>query len=442
MPILTLEKSSQTLLLTCALTLGGCMGWESPAENSDSIEYDPQVEIVLEPGEVLSPRPTIEDDDVPDTKLWINERDCKPETISWTMRQEPFNIIERPSEPAQLTASEFLAGSPPLGSNIGQIIAMFPNPKHQAGLAAEGAFQTELFFANLGDDVQISTYHWAPTSLGKLGEIGYTVLVDYRPVETTYTLWSHDRNEILEEVVDTGWTFRRRSNIHIVDLKIGPDAFDKPGAYDVTVILSHHVDHEVQKMATWRYTVLYGGYSLKQELCVREALGEPITEFEREIGRNTRWLIGAFERDSGSTRYAMTHPDGGVWIDWTLFRLWVNRPRIVALVPLVDSKPAAEPIFAWSGGNEGTGQNDITEVLEKVDDRGSIWLDIDGRDKKDVMMIAIPDPFSPIRNLDGEVFYEVGHHDNRHSNIISVSSFRDDSDRCDPQDGPCIEWRY
>jgi hypothetical protein len=358
------------------------------------------------------------------------------------MRQQPFNIIERPSEPAQLTASEFLAGSPPLGSNIGQIIAMFPNPKHQAGLAAEGAFQTELFFANLGDDVQISTYHWAPTSLGKLGEIGYTVLVDYRPVETTYTLWSHDRNEILEEVVDTGWTFRRRSNIHIVDLKIGPDAFDKPGAYDVTVILSHHVDHEVQKMATWRYTVLYGGYTLKQELCVREALGEPITEFEREIGRNTRWLIGAFERDSGSTRYAMTHPDGGVWIDWTLFRLWVNRPRIVALVPLVDSKPAAEPIFTWSGGNEGIGQNDITEVLEKVDDRGSIWLDIDGRDKKDVMMIAIPDPFSPIRNLDGEVFYEVGHHDNRHSNIISVSSFRDDSDRCDPQDGPCIEWGY
>lgn len=82
---------------------------------------------------------------------------------------------------------------------------------------------------------------------------------------------------------------------------------------------------------------------------------------------------------------AMTHPDGGVWVNWSLFRFWVNKPRIVALVPLVDSRPAADPVYTWSGGNEGIGHDSI---------------------------------------------------------ILSISSFRDDSDRCDPQEGPCIEWGY
>jgi hypothetical protein len=133
-------------------------------------------------------------------------------------------------------------------------------------------------------------------------------------------------------------------------------------------------------------------------------------------------------------RYALSHPDGGVWIDWTLFRFWFERRQMLAIVPLVDSKPVAEPIFTWSGGDDG-----VNETLETVDDRGSFWVDLEGREKKDVMVAVFPDPFMPSRNLGGDIFYGVGVPDSRHSNMISVSSFRDDSDRCDPQDGPCID---
>jgi hypothetical protein len=429
------------LIGVCLLVFIGCVDSDTIVQIPEPIAYNPQTDFTFDPGELVVPRP-VRDEGLPDPKLWATERECRPETISWTMKQGQFEIVERLSERAHMTASEFLGGGPPLASNIYELSLVLPHPKHQAGLTTDGTFQTHILYANPGDDVEISTYHWAPTSFGKLGELGYTVLVNYRPTSTTHTLWDHGRDEILEEVEDSGWSFTRRSNINIVDLKIGANSFAKPGAYDVTVLITHHVDHKVYNGRTDRFTVLYGGYTLKEEICVREALEEPATDFEREMGRNTKWLIGAFERDSGSTRYAMTHPDGGVWVDWSLFRFWVNKPRIVALVPLVDSRPAADPVYTWSGGNEGIGNDSITEILEKVDDRGSFWLDIDGRDKNDVMMMAIPDPFLPRRNLDGEVFYDVGLHRHRHSNILSVSSFRDDSDRCDPQEGPCIEWGY
>lgn len=426
---------------TSFLTLIGCVDSDDAFQIAEPVEYNPQTEVVLDPGRALRPRPQVAED-VPDTKLWVRERECKPETISWNMKQGPFEIVERLSERAHMTASEFLGSGPAITSNIYEASLILPHPKHQAGLASEATFQTFILYANPGDDVEISTYHWAPTSFGKLGELSYTVLVNFRPTSTTHTLWSHERDEVLEEVQDSGWTFTRRSNIHIVDLKVAASNFDRPGAYDVTVLLTHHVDHKIYHFRTDRFTVLYGGYSLKKEVCVREALEEPITDFEREMGRNTQWLIGAFERDSGSTRYAMTQPDGGVWVDWSLFRLWIDKPRIVALIHLVDARPAATPIYTWSGGDRGLGNNSITEILEMVDDRGSFWIDIDGREKKDVMMVAVTDPFLPRRNLDGDVFRENGAYGNRHSNILSISSFRDDSDRCNAQDGPCIEWGY
>ncbi len=427
------------LSLVCLSSLG-CVESENAIRILGPIENNSVTETVIDSGKALRPRPAVVEE-VPDIKLWVEERECKPETISWTMKQGAFEIVERPSERARMTASEFIGGVS-LGPSIKQVVAMVPHPKHQAGLAVDGVFQTQLFYANVGDDVELSTYHWASSSLGKLGELSYTVLVNYRAVKTTYTMWDEKRDAILEEVEDTGWAFKRRSNVHIVDLKIDSAAFNEPGAYDVTVAITHHVGHQAQRMSTRRFTVLYGGYSLKEDVCVRKALEEPITDFEREMGRNTQWLIGAFERDSGSTRYAMTHPDGGVWVDWSLFRLWIDKPRIVALIPLVDARPAAEPIYTWSGGDKGVGNNSITEILEMVDDRGSFWVDIEGREKKDVMMMAIPDPFLPRRNLDGDVFYENGAYGNRHSNILSISSFRDDSDRCDAQEGPCIEWGY
>ncbi|QED27924.1 hypothetical protein FRD01_11890 [Microvenator marinus] len=421
----------------------GCVDSESVIQIPEPIEYHSQnADTYFKPGKSLRPPPTTNAEDFPDTKLWITERECSPETISWNMKQGPFEIVERPSDRAHMTASEFIASGPAITSSIYQVSMIVPHPKHQAGLGSDGQFQSHILYSNHGDDVEISTYHWAPTSFGKLGELGYTVLVNFRPTSTTHRLWDDSRSEILKEVQDSGWTFSRRANVHIVDLNIGADNFDEPGAYDVTVFMNYHVDHRVNNQHVSRFTVLYGGYSLKKEVCVREALEEPITDFEREMGRNTQWLIGAFERDSGSTRYATTHPDGGVWVDWSLFRLWIDKPRIVALIPLVDARPAAEPIYTWSGGDKGVGNNSITEILEMVDDRGSFWVDIEGREKKDVMMMAIPDPFLPRRNLDGDVFYENGAYGNRHSNILSISSFRDDSDRCDAQEGPCIEWGY
>jgi len=434
-----IREHYRLVLLVCLSSLG-CVEPESAIRILEPIEYNSVTEIVIDSGKALRPRPAFAED-APDIKLWVEERECKPETISWTMKQGPFEIVERPSERARMTASEFIGGVS-LGASIKQVVAMVPHPKHQAGLAVDGVFQTQLFYANVGDDIELSTYHWASSSLGKLGELSYTVLVNYRAVKTTYTMWDDKRDAILEEVDDSGWAFKRRSNVHIVDLKIDSAAFNEPGAYDVTVAITHHVGHQAQRMSTRRFTVLYGGYSLKEEVCVQEALEEPITDFEREMGRNTQWLIGAFERDSSSTRYALTQPDGGVWVDWSLFRLWIDKPRIVALIPLVDARPAAEPIYTWSGGDKGLGNNSITEILEMVDGRGSFWVEIEGREKKDVMIMAIPDPFLPRRNLDGDVFYENGAYGNRHSNILSISSFRDDSDRCDAQDGPCIEWGY
>jgi hypothetical protein len=424
----------QCLALTLLISLAGCGDSENPIQIPGPVDYDPYVEIV-DSETALKPRFKT-DDDIPDTKLWVTERDCQPETITWTMKQGPFEIVERLSERAHMTAAEFMGDAPPLNSSIAQVTLAYPHPKHQAGLASDGVFQTELFFANMGDDVEISTYHWARRFNGKLGDLGYTVLVNYQAVDSTYRLWDHGRREILAEVQDSGWTFRRRSNIHIVDLKIPASAFKEPGAYTITVLITHQVDHWVHTFDTRRYTVLYGDYTMKQSVCVRSPLAEPVSEFERIMGRNTMRQIGAFERDSLGMRYALSHPDGGVWIDWTLFRYWFERRQMLAIVPLVDSRPATEPIFTWSGGDDG-----VNETLETVDDRGSFWVDLEGREKKDVMVAVFPDPFMPSRNLDGDIFYGVGMPESMHSYMISVSSFRDDSDRCDPQDGPCIDWR-
>lgn len=433
-----LSKMILTLLGVVSLvSLSGCEDTENPVQIPDPVDYNPYVDIIVDSDRVLRPR-VASDNEIPDTKLWVTERDCKPETISWAMKQGRFEMVERPSEPAEWTASQFLAKAPPLSANLGQITSMIPNPKHQAGMAADGVFQTEVFFAEVGDDVEISTYHWAPTRFGKLGELGYTVMVNYQPTPVTYTLWDHDRQNVLDEVDDLGFGFERRSNLHIVDVRIPSEAFiEGAGAYHLTVLLTYQIDHRRSYWRSQSYTVLYGDYTLKEEVCVREALEEPITSFEQEMGRSTKRQIGIFERESASTRYAMTFPGGGVWVDWSLYRFWFERRQMLAIVPLVDFKPIGPPIFTWSGGDDG-----INKSLETVDDRGSFWVDLEGREKKDVMVAVFPDPFMPTRNLDGEIFYEIGQPSSRHSNILSISSFRDDSDRCDPQEGPCIEWGY
>jgi hypothetical protein len=366
-----------------------------------------------------------------DEKLWATPRDCKLETISWSVKQGPFEIVEKPSAPSEFAVLDWIKGrqtSPP----VYQIMAFLPHPKHQAGFGSEGPFAQWLIFAEPGDDVQFSLYHWSATYRGKRGELGLTALVNYEATNATYTQWNETRTEIVREIEDTGFYIERKSPIHGIDLRIPASAFPEPGAYNITIVQKNQVDHRREIGSTLSFTLLYGGYSFKKTICVRDALNEPITEFERHVAERGDWLMGAFERDSLSVSRAMSAPDGGVWINWSLYRLWFDQPRIVAIVPMVDFRPVGPPQYTWSGGFDGH-----EEILETVDDRGQFWIDLEGYEKKDVMIGAFPDAFLPQRNLEGDIFYEVGRYDGRHSRVISISSYRDDSDKCDALAGPC-----
>lgn len=369
----------------------------------------------------------------PDEKLWATQRECFPHTINWTMQQGPYKIEERASEPAEFPVSDWIQGKQ-TGPSFRQHLAAIPHPSHHAGMAGDGPFSLRLLHAKFGEDVRLSVYHWAPTIFGKLGELGLTVLVNYQPTQASFTHWDEQRVEIVEEFSDTGFYKQRRSNIHGIDIRIPAATFKTPGAYHISVVQKHHVEHRSEVGYTFRFTLLYGGYTLKETICVRDALTEPASDFEKEVGVRSEWLVGAFERESLSDERAMGPPDGGVWIDWSVFRRWFGRSRIVAIVPLVDFRPVAPPTYTWSGGFNGH-----EDLLETVDDRGSVWVPLDGYEKKDLMLAVFPDPFLPIRNLDGEVFYEVNHDAGKHSRVISISSYRDDSDKCDALAGPCVE---
>lgn len=364
-----------------------------------------------------------------DEKLWVAPRDCKLETVSWSINKATSNGAELPLVPTEFAVLDWIK-TIQIAPSLYQTMAFLPHPRHQAGL--DRPFALSVILADHGDDIQFSIYHWSRPYKGKLGELGFTALVNYEATNATYTLWNETRTEIVREVEDTGFYIERKSPIHGIDLRIPASAFPEPGAYIITIVQKNQVDHRREISGTLSFTLLYGGNSFKKTVCVRDALNEPITEFERQVAERGDWLMGAFERDSLSVSRAMSAPDGGVWINWSLYRLWFDQPRIVAIVPMVDFRPVGPPQYTWSGGFDGH-----EEILETVDDRGQFWIDLEGYEKKDVMIGAFPDAFLPQRNLEGDIFYEVGRYDGRHSRVISISSYRDDSDKCDALAGPC-----
>lgn len=384
-----------------------------------------------EPKTKVNQNPSAVNENSPDEKLWALTRECRQEKISWTMKQGPFEVVEKPSEPAEFPVLEWVRDKP-TSPPMRQIVQVFPHPKHQAGMVSDGPLALHVMYANFGDDVKFSTYHWATTSYGKLGELGWTVMVNYRPTQTEFTHWNVNRSEIIDQGTDTGFYRQRLTNLHGIDLRIPAQEFSEPGAYDVTIVQRLHFEHRAHLGATFRFTLLYGGYTMKASVCVKDALGETATDFERDLARQSRGLIAGFGRESLSDRAAMGPPDMGVWVDWSIFRSWFDKPRIIAMVPMVNFRPIGPPVYTWSGGPHSD------EVLRNVvDDRGSLWVNLDGYEKKDLFLGAFPSPFLTERNLDGEVFYDVGNYSNRHSRVMSIFSHRDDSDACNALDGPC-----
>jgi len=86
-------------------------------------------------------------------------------------------------------------------------------------------------FIQDGEDVRINLYSGNETRRWDFREEPFhglvTVMVDYEPVEATYTRWNPERTEVIEEHTGPAFTYTTQHPLELIDIRIPASAFSR-----------------------------------------------------------------------------------------------------------------------------------------------------------------------------------------------------------------------
>lgn len=182
-----------------------------------------------------------------------------------------------------------------------------------------------------------------------------TPMLDYQPVEATFQHYSADRENLTNEVQDTGYFFKSEEGFDPIDMTIDADAFTTGRMHEVALAV-----RGINGGYSYRLQVFYGGYEPPPEPlpCVPEPLEEEWTEFDIPIRSSHMGadVVTIFTVPTTATADRRVHevaPGETVRIFSTLFRRSTEfGPNAVVLQPTLNGRPVGE---SWWRSRNGPG---------------------------------------------------------------------------------------
>lgn len=211
----------------------------------------------------------------PNPERWLAERPCaEPGRTVETVSDGPFEVPTTPEFTTQRTRGYY---EQTLGRPLPTGIQIQADSKY----GVENGIQYDIF-VNPGDDLVFRMHFLQPKFDDRYI---VTPMLDYEPVEVTFQRYSSDREQLLEEITDTGYLFETVDRLDPVDMTIPASAFTPGRMHEVAVAMRGVVSTGESVGATYRFPVFYGGFEPPSEPlpCVPAPLGEERDTFDARI---------------------------------------------------------------------------------------------------------------------------------------------------------------
>jgi len=281
-------------------------------------------------------------------------------------RPAPDREFEKPERPdpgraptAESIEAEFGSEIPAAGSILNAPKRLEPGNSRAEGLYAYADPPREesvvLHFASLH-----------PKGAEVDGEqVSLTLLLNYRPVEATFTHYSDDRSEVLERVEGSSAQFPIDGPAEIFDLRVPSEEFRDGFIHDLALGYQWGGGemHEITKFR--RIRVYYGGYRRPAHDCL--PLGNRQRRTDRDealksIGETA--VIAPKDADAGEASRDSAIParrGEEITVEYRLTTAVSGRYRPTAMIPLVDGKPLGGPRFVVALPNRPRTAFNITD---------------------------------------------------------------------------------
>ncbi len=327
-----------------------------------------------------------------DGALW-EFRQCEGETPMSSPSDEKFRMPNRDSIDPEFDARQARAAAE---GEEGQIVVADPALQQGKVFAYD-------FFSPGGRDVTLHYYPYVTTRTAEQlskERMNLTVLVDYEPVEATWTRWSDDRSTALDTALGTGISFGPPRQFELIEVTIPAEAFPQRRAYEISLGMLSVSSLLVDRHSAWRMRLYNGGYEVPSRPCANEPLDiEERTEIEFALQNGARELLLFPEtiEDFWTTHGRPLEVKPGETIRFYASGFRDGKgPSAAVAVPTANGIPIGSPKW-WRHGPAWVGA-----ALPPIDTRFSFSYTVpDEPGTYDVYVLSWTDPFETGRDLDG-----------------------------------------
>lgn len=229
----------------------------------------------------------------------------------------------------------------------------------------------------------------------------FTLLVDYEPVQATWTRWDAERTSATASNVGSSFVIESPKQVELVDIVIPAEVFQERRAYEIALAVESSSSVRSTDLNAARRIVLYnGGFGVPDRPCTAENLGAeslPIEVEARGVSKVSLIFSDATESIE-QLRREPTYIEGGtsVTLYGSLYRRWESA-SVMALRPTANGEPFGSTMWFESGG---VGPAPGSPMY--IDARFSFTYDVPTEPGLyEVVVMSWEDPFESWRDLDG-----------------------------------------
>lgn len=332
-----------------------------------------------------------------DPSLWLESNSCATE-VTYPPVDEEFELFWRdpPANEPVVTANELrqeladVGGLPLQGGSVRIAQSMRPGPDWPYDLYAVPGLNVPLHVYVINNYEDLSTFR-----------LNLSVLVDYQPVEASYTRWNPDRTEELFTRTTSGVSFSIDSKVEIIDIVLPGHLFDEERMYEIA--LSFQTSTDRRPIGHSRRFALYnGGYDRPAHPCAEARLDAESTEIETALRSRISDDLGPLFfhgiKDKDAIQRTIDVAPGETMRMYfsALPTLYESGPKPTVLVPVLDGKPIGPTWWITQGGGPES------EYRNRIDARKSFEVTFPEEPGiYEVQVFSWEDPYRIWRTRDG-----------------------------------------
>lgn len=249
----------------------------------------------------------------------------------------------------------------------------------------------QTLFAELDQDVRLHLTTVHPRDHYERARLAVSVLVNYEPVQAVFEHYTPNRERVRKIEQGEGVYWPITGDVEVVDIVIPPDAFARPGMYDIALFNTVAVPGR-DTLAIRRFRLYRGDYRRQPHECLRVGEIRDMTPRENEIRQFALQLQALlYLPDKTPTELQgplSAEPGETVQVDYALLPVDDEVVRPFALVPFLNGQPLDWREFVVAPGGESWA--DPGEVAH----RGQFEVTLPGEPGVyNLMLAAWPYPF-------------------------------------------------